>query len=54
MTTNGDPEGHIFLSHLHTNNFFLLTIEFLFRNKPPEVPEYAELQCYMMVTLTSD
>ena len=28
VMTNGDPEGRIFLSHLHTNNgfFFLLTI----------------------------
>ena len=27
MMTNGDPEGRIFLSYLHTNNglFFLLT-----------------------------
>ena len=30
VMTNGDPEGLIFLSHLHTNNglFFLLTIKF--------------------------
>ena len=32
VMTNNDPEGHIFLSHPHTNNgfFFLLTIEFSF------------------------
>ena len=54
MMINGDPEDQIFLSHLHTNNgfFFLLTTEFLFRNKLPEDPEYAEVHCYKMVTLT--
>ena len=32
MMTNGEPKGHFFLSHPHTNNrlFSLLTIEFLF------------------------
>ena len=43
MMTNGDPEARIFLSYPHTNNglFFLLTTVFLFKNKLPEVPEYA-------------
>ena len=43
VMTNGDTEGQIFLSYLHTNNgfFFLLTTVFLFKNKLPEVPEYA-------------
>ena len=33
VLTNGDPEGWIFISHIHTNNafFFLLTIEFNFK-----------------------
>ena len=35
-----------FLSHPHTNNgfFFLFTIDFLFKTKHPEDPEYAEMQ----------
>ena len=51
MMTNGDPEGQIFLSYPHTNNgfFFLLsTVFFLFKNKLPEVPEYAKIQFHMM------
>ena len=41
VMTNGDPEGWIFLSYRHTNNvfFFLLTTDFLLRNKLQEVPE---------------
>ena len=47
VMTNGDPEGGIFLSYLHTNNrfFFLLTTVFiylfvyLFNNKLPELHE---------------
>ena len=33
MVTNGDPEGRIFLSHLHMNNglFFLLTIKYVLK-----------------------
>ena len=52
MMTNGDPEGHIFLSYPHTNNglFFLLTAVFLFRNKLPEVPEYTKIQFYIMTS----
>ena len=44
VMTNGDPEGQIFLSYPHTNNwfFFLLTIVFLVKNKLLEVPEYAK------------
>ena len=32
VMTNGDPEGHIFLSYPHTNNgfFFLLTTGFIY------------------------
>ena len=32
VMTNGDPEGRIFLSYLHTNNgfFFLLTTVFIY------------------------
>ena len=52
---NGDPEGQIFLSHPHKNNgfLFLYTIEFhiFIQNKLPEVPEYSEMQYYMMMSL---
>ena len=53
MMTNGDPEGRIFLSYPQTNNgfFFLLTTDFLFLNKLPEVPEYAKMQFHMMTSL---
>ena len=54
--TNGDPEGRIFLSHPHTNNgfFFLLAIKYLILclKVLPEVPECAEMQHDMMITLT--
>ena len=55
VITNSDPEGQIFLSHLHTNNgfFFLLNIKYrtLCYNqiRPLEVPEYT---WYDDVTLT--
>ena len=47
VMTNNDLEGQIF----HTNNgfFFLLTL-FLFKNKLPEVPEYAKIQFHMMTS----
>ena len=55
MMTNGDPEGRIFLSYPHTNNgfFFWLTtvLFFFFKNKLPEVPEYAKMQFHMMTLL---
>ena len=55
VMTNSDREGQIFLSHPHTiNGFcFLLTTVFiyLFRNKLPEVPEYAKNQYHMMTLL---
>ena len=55
MMPNGDPKGQIFLSYPHTNNgfFFLLATGFiyLFYNKLPEVPEYAQMQYYMMMLL---
>ena len=52
VMTNRDLEGQIFLSYPHTNNgfFFLLTTVFLFKNKLPEVPEYAEIQFHMMMS----
>ena len=52
VMTNGDPEGRIFLSYPHTNNgfFFLLTTVFLFKNKLPEVPEYAKIQFHTMTS----
>ena len=31
--------------------FFLLTTVFLFKNKLPEVPEYAKMQFHMMTSL---
>ena len=54
MMTNGDPEGRIFLSYPHTNNGFLICsclslFFFLFKNKLPEVPEYAKIQFHMMI-----
>ena len=51
MMTKGDPEGQIFLSYPHTNNgfFFLLTTVFIFKNKLPEVPEYAKIQFHTMI-----
>ena len=54
MMINIDPKGPIFLSHIHANNklFLLLTIEFLlFVNKLLDIPEYAEMQYYMMASL---
>ena len=51
MMTNSDPEERILRSYPHTNNgfFFLLTTVFIyFKNKLPEVPEYAKMQIYMM------
>ena len=55
MMTNGDPEGRIFLSYPHMNNgfFFLLTPIFiyLYKNKLPEVPDYAKMQFHMMTLL---
>ena len=53
VMTNGDPVGPIFLSYPHTNNgfFFLLTtVFFLFKNKLPEVAEYANIQFHMMMS----
>ena len=55
MMTNGDPDGHIFLSnpHIHNGFFFLLITVFiyLFQNKLLEVPEYAKMQFHMMMLL---
>ena len=52
MMTNGDPKGQIFLSYPHTNSgfFFLLITVILFKNKFPEVPEYAKMQFHMMMS----
>ena len=52
VMTNGDPEGQIFLSYPHTNSgfFFLLTTVFFFKNKLPEVHEYAKIQFHMMTS----
>ena len=51
MMTNGNPEGRIFLSHLHTHDgfFFLLTTKYLILYKKdvkrlPENPEFAEMR----------
>ena len=53
VMTNGDPEEQIFLSYPHMNNgfLFLLTTVFLYKNKLPEVPEYAKMQFHMMMSL---
>ena len=59
MMPNGDPEGQIFLSYPHRNNFlahhwFYLFIHFFifrFQNKLAEVPEYAKMQFHMMTLL---
>ena len=53
VMTNGDPEGRVFLSYPHTNNgfLFLLITVFLFKNKLPEVPEYATIHFNMMTSL---
>ena len=59
MMTSDDPWERIVLSYPHTNNglFFLLTtvfvlfLFFLFKNKLPEVPEYAKIQFHMMASL---
>ena len=56
MITNGDPEGRILLSCPHRNNgfFFLIIIVFfiyLYKNKLPEVPEYAKMKFHMMTLL---
>ena len=50
VMTNSDYEGRIFQPNPHTNNgfFFLLTIDLLFVNKLPEVPEYAEMKNHRM------
>ena len=53
--TNGDPEGRIFLSYLHTNNgfFFLLTTVFIYLfilKLLTEVHEHAKVK-YHMITL---
>ena len=52
VMTIDDPEGQIFLSYPHTNNgfLFLLTTVLLFKNKLPEVPEYAKIQLHMMTS----
>ena len=52
VVTNGDPEGQIFLSYPNTTNvfFFLLTTVFLFKNKLPEVSEYAKIPFHMMTS----
>ena len=54
VLTNGDPDGQIFLCYPHTNNgfSFLVTTVFLFKNKLPEVPEYAKIQFHMMTSLS--
>ena len=53
MMTKGDPEGQIFLAYPHTNNgfFFLPPLFFFIVNKLPEVPEYAKMQFYMVMSL---
>ena len=54
MMKNGDTKRRIFLSYPHTNNgffFLLITVFFLFKIKPPEVPEYAKIQFHMMKSL---
>ena len=53
MMTKGDSEGRIFLSYPHTNNgfFFLLATVFYFKNKLPEIYEYAKMQFHMMPSL---
>ena len=55
VMTNSDPEGHILLSYPLTNNGFLLLLTtvfiYLFYNKFPEVPAYAEIQIHMMTLL---
>ena len=59
MMTNGDSERRIFQSYPHTNNgfFFSCTTVFiylfiyLFKNKIPEVPEYANMQFHRMTLL---
>ena len=53
VMTKGDPKGRIFLSYPHRNIglFFLLTTVLLFKNKLPEVPEYAKMQFHMMTSL---
>ena len=53
VMTNKDAEGQIFLSYTHMNigfNFLLTTVS-LFKNKLPEVPEYAKIQFHMMTSL---
>ena len=53
MMTKADREGQIFLSYPHTNNGFLLlltTVFFLFKNKLPEVLEYAKIQFHIMTS----
>ena len=52
MMTNGDAEGRLFLSYPHTNNgFFFLLIIYSFKNKLPEVPEYAKRHFHMVTLL---
>ena len=55
--TNGDRQGHIFLSHLHTNNiffFFLLTIKYrisIFKTRRPEFTECSEMRHNNMTSI---
>ena len=55
VMTNGDHEGHIFLSHPHTNNglVFLLTIKYhiFILKRLPEVSEYAKKPHIKMTSL---
>ena len=53
MMTNGYSEGRIFsILPSHEEWIFLLAHHcfLLFKNKLPEVPEYAEIQCHMMTS----
>ena len=53
VMTNADREVRIFLRHPLTNIvfFLMLNIDFLFKNKLPEVPEYVKMQYHMMTSL---
>ena len=53
VVANGDPKGRTFLSYPQKNYgfFVLLTIDVLFANKLPKVPEYAKMQYHMMTSL---
>ena len=53
---NDDLEGQIFLPHPTTNNglFFLLTLKyymFIFKERLPEVPEYAGMEHITLMSL---